>query len=77
MVVKDILKIKDSIKFENINYKTILSLLLLIAGISFYIYWGLTDGVWVNIGIYSITSVLVLAGIFGILLSLLEEAESE
>jgi len=72
MDVKEIVNLKDLTDIKNYNYKTVLSLLLLLAGIIFYISWGITYGVWVNVGIYSITIVLVLGGIFGTLLSLLE-----
>jgi len=77
MDVKEIVDIKALLDIKNYNFKTILSLLLLIAGILFYIYWGVTYGVWADIGIYSITIVFVLAGIFGMLLSLLEENGEE
>ena len=77
MEVKEIFSIKDLVDIKKFNFKTILSLLLLIAGILFYIYWGVTYGVWADIGIYSITIVFVLAGIFGMILSLLEENEEE
>ena len=77
MDVKEIVNLKDLTDIKNYNFKTVLSLLLLVAGIIFYIYWGIRYGVWVDIGIYSITIVLVLAGIFGTLLSLLEEEGDE
>ena len=77
MEVKEIFSIKDLVDIKKFNFKTILSLLLLIAGILFYIYWGVTYGKWADIGIYSITIVFVLAGLFGTLLSLLEENEEE
>ena len=72
MDVKEIVNLKDLTDIKNYNFKTVLSLLLLLAGIIFYIYWGVTYGVWFDIGIYSITIVLVLAGIIGTVLSLLE-----
>ncbi len=72
MDVKEIVNLKDLTDIKNYNIKTVLSLLSLIAGILFYFSWGLTYGVWADIGIYSITIVLVLAGIFGTVLSLLE-----
>ena len=77
MDVKKTVNLKDLTNIKNYNYKTILSLLSLIAGILFYIYWGVTYGVWADIGIYSITIVLVLGGIFGTLLSLMENEEDE
>jgi hypothetical protein len=77
MDVKEIINLKDLTDIKKYNFKTVLSLLLLIAGVLFYIYWGVTYGVWANIGIYSITIVFVLAGIFGMLLSLLEDEEKK
>ena len=77
MDVKEMINLKDLTDIKNYNFKTVLSLLLLIAGILFYIYWGVTYGVWADIGIYSITIVFVLAGIFGTILSLLENEEKE
>ena len=62
---------------RQINEKTILSLLILIAGVVFYLLWGVTYGVWADIGIYSITIILVCFGVFGTLLSLLEVKEEE
>ena len=73
MDVKEIVNLKDLTDIKKYNFKTVLSLLLLLAGIIFYIYWGIRYGVWVDIGIYSITIVFVLAGIFGTVLSLLED----
>ncbi|MBU0496742.1 MAG: hypothetical protein KKC68_09125 [Candidatus Thermoplasmatota archaeon] len=52
-----------------INLKSILSILLILAGIILYISWGVRYGVWYDIGIYSITIVLVLAGLFGFILA--------
>ncbi len=65
------------INLKKFNLYTVLSILLLLAGISHYIYWGSRYGVWYDIGIYSITIVLVLAGILGILITLIEEENKE
>ncbi len=63
---------------KEINEWTILSILLLLAGILFYIYWGIRYGVWVDIGIYSITIVFVISGICGFFLSTIkQEKETE
>lgn len=62
---------------KNMNLFTILSVLLLLAGILFYLYWGIRFGVWYDIGIYSITSFFVLSGILGILVTLYEKPEKE
>lgn len=58
---------------ENMNIFTILSGLLFLAGIGFYIWWGIRFGVWADIGIYSVSIVFILGGIVGILLSLYEQ----
>jgi hypothetical protein len=62
-----------------INLKTIVCLLLILAGILLYISWGVRYGVWYDIGIYSITIVLVLAGLFGFILTtyFAEDTETE
>jgi len=54
---------------------TILSLLILVTGIVFYIYWVGRYGVWYDIGIYSITIVFVLSGILGTILSLYKKID--
>ena len=59
---------KPSLK--NINAYTIVALIVLIAGLLLYITWGLRYNVWVDIGIYSITIILVLGGLLGMILSL-------
>jgi hypothetical protein len=58
---------------EKIGIGTIVSILALVAGIIFYIGWGVYYGVWVDIGIYSVTIVLVLGGVFGLLLTFLNK----
>lgn len=55
------------------NIFTILSGLLFLAGIGFYIFWGIRFGVWADIGIYSVSIVFILGGIIGALLSLYKE----
>lgn len=65
------------INIKKFNVFTLVSLLLLISGIGLYIYWGVRFGVWYDIGIYSVTSVFVISGIVGILLSLYEKTEEQ
>ncbi len=65
------------INIKKFNAYTILSILFLLGGLLHYIYWGARYGVWYDIGIYSITIVLVLPGIIGIILSLMEEEKEE
>jgi len=67
---------KPSLK--NINAYTIVSLIILIAGLLLYVTWGLRYNVWADVGIYSITIVLVLGGLLGAILSLtFEKTEDE
>jgi hypothetical protein len=66
---------KPSLK--NINAYTIVAIIVLIAGILLYISWGLRYNVWADIGIYSITIVLVLGGMLGAILSLTFEKTEE
>jgi uncharacterized membrane protein len=52
---------------------TVISLLMLIAGIIFYFGWSLYYDAWTNIGVYSLTIVLVMFGVLGLLLSMTHE----
>ena len=65
----------DMIKLnlKKFNFYTLLSILFLLGGLLFYIYWGTRYGYWYDIGIYSVVIVLVLAGIIGIFLTLMEK----
>ena len=65
------------INLKKFNVYTIVSILSLLAGIIFYVYWGIRYGVWYDIGTYSLTIVLVLAGIIGIILSMIEETDEQ
>jgi len=67
----------SKINIKNFNVYTVLSMLFLLAGIIHYLYWGARYNVWYDIGIYSLTIVLVIPGILGILLSLMEEKDEE
>jgi len=62
---------------ENMNIFTVLSFLLLLVGILFYIYWGVRFGVWTDVGIYSITVFFIFNGLLGILLTLYEKTGEE
>ena len=72
-IIKDL----TSIKLKNFNIYTVLSILFLLGGLIHYIYWGSRYGVWYDIGIYSITIVLVIPGIVGIILSLMDIKEED
>ena len=52
-----------------LNIRGILSILALFVGLIFYIGWGVTYGVWADIGQYSVTILFVLGGILGLLLT--------
>jgi hypothetical protein len=69
--------IMKRIDVKNFNLLTIFSILVLLAGLLIYIYWGIRYGVWYDIGIYSLTIVFVIPGIIGILLSLMKKEEAE
>jgi len=70
-------KNRFGISLKNFNFFTLLSILLIIAGLAHYIYWGVRYGVWLDIGIYSITIVLVLPGIIGLFLTLMDKKEEK
>jgi len=62
---------------NNFNIYSLWAILMIIGGIVFYFIWGMRYNVWTDIGIYSIVSVLVLAGLIGFILSLSLEAKEE
>jgi len=66
-----------NISLKNFSFFTVLSLLMLIAGLVHYIYWGLRYNVWDDIGIYSFTIVLVFPGIVGLIISLMDKTEEK
>lgn len=66
-----------NISLKNFSFFTIVGVLMIIAGLLFWIYWGTRYGVWTDIGIYSITSVFLIAGILATIISLLEKEEEE
>jgi hypothetical protein len=66
-----------NIDMKKMNIFTILSGLLLLMGIGFYVIWGIRFGVWADIGIYSVAIVFVLSGIVGLLLSLYQTPSKE
>ena len=67
---------KPKINIKNFNVFTLISVLFLLAGIIFYIYWiGRYPDAAGDVGIYSITIVLVLAGVFGTILTLIDKTE--
>jgi hypothetical protein len=43
---------------------------LLILGVMFYLWWGLSFGVWVDNGVYAVVIVLVLFGLSGMWLTM-------
>jgi hypothetical protein len=65
------------ISLKNFSFFTIVGILMIIAGLLIWIYWGTRYGVWTDISIYSLTSVLIIAGIVGTIISLMEKEEEE
>ena len=65
------------ISLKNFSFFTIVGVLLIIAGLGLWISWGTRYDVWYDIGIYSITIFLVLAGLIGTIISLLPKEEEE
>jgi len=57
--------------------KSIFSAVVLAVGILFYIAWGATYGVWADIGVYSLTIILVAFGAAGLLLSWTPDKEEQ
>ena len=55
------------IKKIEIDFKLVLSLISLVIGIVFYLLWGITYGVWADIGIYSVSIIFIILGILGVL----------
>ena len=53
-----------------LSWKLVLSVLAILAGIVYYIAWGIHYHVWAGIGIYSITAFLVSLGILGSMASI-------
>ena len=51
------------------NVWTILSVLLFLVGVILYLGWGITYGVWIDIGIYALAIIFVLFGAIGFLLN--------
>ena len=65
------------ISIKNFSFYTIIGILMIIVGLLFWIDWGTRYGVWADIGIYSFTSVFIVAGIITTIISLLEKEEEE
>jgi hypothetical protein len=51
--------------------------MVLVSGILLYLAWGVAYDVWSDIGIYSLTIILVAFGIAGLLLSWTPEKEEQ
>ncbi len=65
------------INIKNFNFYTILSILVLLAGIFLYIDWAIKYGVLYDLGIYSLVIVFIISGIIGFILSLMKKEEIE
>ena len=53
-----------------LNGWTILSLVVLLLGVAFWLYMGLTYGNWTDVGVYAIGITLIGFGVAGALVSL-------
>lgn len=62
------------IKEIKISAGLVLSILAILAGITYYIAWGIHYHVWADIGIYSVTAFLVALGILGSMASILKSS---
>ena len=71
------MELLSKINIKNFNFYTILSILVLLAGIFLYIDWGIKYDVWYDLGIYSLVIVFIIAGIIGFILSLMKKEEVE
>jgi hypothetical protein len=65
------------LSIKNFSAYTVFALLVLLGGILLWITWGIQYGVWSDIGIYSITIILVLGGLLGTIISLSIEKTKE
>ena len=66
------------INIKNFNVYSVLSILFLIAGIGYWIYWIIRysdKGIVYDIGIYSFSIIFIIAGIVGFILSLMDKKE--
>ena len=71
------MEIIKKIDIKNFNLYTILSILVLLAGIFLWIDWIVRYGIIYDLGIYSLVIVFILAGIIGLILSLMKKEEIE
>ncbi|UCF50578.1 MAG: hypothetical protein JSU91_03605 [Thermoplasmatales archaeon] len=71
------MEIIKKINIKNFNLYTILSILVLLAGIFLWIDWIVRYGILYDLGIYSLVIVFIIAGIIGFILSLLKKEEVE
>jgi len=60
---------------EKINAKVIVSVLVILAGIIYYVAWNLKYGAWTDIGIYSVAIILISFGAAGYMISTVPKKE--
>lgn len=53
-----------------LNRWTVVSLAVLLLGVAFWLYMGVTFGNWTDVGVYSIGATMIGLGLFGALASL-------
>ncbi len=56
-------------KFTGNYVMQYLSFALLLGGVAFYVGWSIAYGDWNDIGLYSVSVILILFGILGVVLS--------
>ncbi len=71
------MEIIKKIDIKNFNLYTILSILVLLAGILLWIDWIIRYGIIYDLGIYSLVIVFIISGIIGLILSLMKKEEIE
>jgi len=60
---------------EKMNWKKIVSILVLACGLLFYVGWSSVYNAWTDIGVYSVSIIFVVLGVLGFLISLSEEKQ--
>ena len=75
--VKKMLRIDKmlGVNIKNFNEWTVISILFILVGLFFWIYWILRYDVIYDIGIYSFVVVFILAGLIGLWISLMNKEE--
>ncbi|MCD6473881.1 MAG: hypothetical protein J7K47_03135 [Thermoplasmata archaeon] len=57
-----------------LSWELVLSIIAILAGIVYYIAWGVHYHVWADLGIYSVTAFLVSLGVLGSMASIFKSS---